>query len=64
MNTQRRCIFWLFVDMVVVIDVGLEMWLVFYYGIDLLVFVVYLLVVICEGWELLVEYYGYYAEIV
>jgi homocysteine S-methyltransferase len=50
-------------DVVVVADAGLETWLVFDHGIDLPAFAAYPLSVTPEGRALLVEYYGYYAEI-
>ena len=63
MNMQRQRIPWPSTDTVVVTDAGLETWLVFNHGIDLPAFAAYPLAATPAGRELLVEYYGYYAEI-
>jgi homocysteine S-methyltransferase len=63
MSTQRECTRWPSVDTVVVTDAGLETWLVFHRGVDLPAFAAYPLAATREGRALLVEYYGYYAQI-
>ena len=63
MNTHRQPTPWPATDTVVVTDAGLETWLVFHHGIDLPAFAAYPLVATTEGRALLVEYYGYYADI-
>ena len=63
MNTQRRRTPWPSSDTVVVTDAGLETWLVFNHGIDLPAFAAYPLAATPEGRALLIDYYGYYAEI-
>ncbi len=63
MNTQHQRTPWPASDVVVVTDAGLETWLVFDHGIDLPSFAAYPLAATPEGRALLVEYYGYYAEI-
>lgn len=63
MSEQRQPTPWPSTDTVVVTDAGLETWLVFDHGIDLPAFAAYPLATSPEGRALLVEYYGYYAEI-
>jgi len=63
MDTQRRRIPWPSTDTVVITDAGLETWLVFDHGIELAAFAAYPLAGTPEGRALLVEYYGYYADI-
>jgi homocysteine S-methyltransferase len=63
MKTHRQPTPWPATDTVVVTDAGLETWLVFHNGVDLPVFAAYPLVATSEGRALLIEYYGYYAEI-
>ena len=63
MNAQRQRTPWPSADTVVVTDAGLETWLVFHHGIDLPAFAAYPLAATREGRALLVEYYGYYAQI-
>ncbi len=63
MNTHGQRTLWPSTDTVVITDAGLETWLVFNHGVDLPAFAAYPLAATPEGRALLVEYYGYYAEI-
>jgi S-methylmethionine-dependent homocysteine/selenocysteine methylase len=63
MNIRRQPTPWPATDTVVVTDAGLETWLVFHHGVDLPAFAAYPLVATTEGRALLIEYYGYYADI-
>ncbi|HQY15843.1 MAG TPA: hypothetical protein PLQ10_14050, partial [Ilumatobacteraceae bacterium] len=63
MNTHRLRTPWPSTDTVVVTDAGLETWLVFDHDVDLPAFAAYPLVAEADGRAMLLEYYGYYAEI-
>ncbi|MBP6489733.1 MAG: homocysteine S-methyltransferase family protein [Ilumatobacteraceae bacterium] len=63
MNTHRLRTPWPSTDTVVVTDAGLETWLVFDHDVDLPAFAAYPLVAEAVGRALLLEYYGYYADI-